>query len=118
MNIFSDQSNANSDVGNEIIYNIDILKFNPSDHKDAQILVRGQHRRCRTSCNSRAFKNCAPFTNCITKIVGTTIDDAEHLDLVMPMYNLLEYNSNYFDSTDSLWFYSKDEAKNINVDIW
>ena len=37
-----------------------------------------------------AFKNCAPFTNYITKITGTTIDGAEDLDLVMPMYNLLE----------------------------
>ena len=37
-----------------------------------------------------AFKNCAPFTKCITKIDGVTIDDVEYLDLVMPMYNLLE----------------------------
>ena len=38
-----------------------------------------------------AFKNCAPFTKCITKIDETTIDVAENLDLVMPMYNLLEH---------------------------
>ena len=38
-----------------------------------------------------AFKNCVPFTNCITKIDGTTIDDAEDLDQVMPMYNVIEY---------------------------
>ena len=45
-----------------------------------------------------SFKNCAPFIKCIIKIDGTTIED---LDLVMPMYNLLEYSSNYSDTTGS-----------------
>ena len=58
-----------------------------------------------------AFKNCAPFTKCITKTDETTIDDAEHLDLVMHMYNLIEYTSNYSEKKPgSLLFYSKDEA--------
>ena len=47
----------------------------------------------------------------------TTIDDAEDFDLVMLMYNLLEYSSNRSDTTGSLWFYSIDEATNFNVDI-
>ena len=64
-----------------------------------------------------AFKKYAPFTKCITKIDGTTIDDAEDLDLVMPMYNLIEYSSNYSETTGSLWFYSKDEATDFNADI-
>ena len=64
-----------------------------------------------------AFKNCAPFTKCITKIDGTTIDDAEDSDLVMPMYNSIEYSSNYSERTGSLWFYSKDEAASFNADI-
>ena len=64
-----------------------------------------------------AFKNCAPFTKCITKIDGTTIDDAEDLDLVMPAYNLIEYSSNCFETTENLWLYSKDEATNSNDDI-
>ena len=42
-----------------------------------------------------AFQNCASFTKCITKIDETTIDDAKDLDLVMPMYNLIEYSSDY-----------------------
>ena len=46
-----------------------------------------------------AFKNCASFTKCLTKIDGTTIDDAE--ELVMSMFNLLEYSSNYSDTTGS-----------------
>ena len=56
-------------------------------------------------------------SNCITKSDGTTIDDAEDLDLAMQMYNLLEYSSSYSDTTGSFWFYSKDEAINFNADI-
>ena len=64
-----------------------------------------------------AFKNCAPFTQCITKINEKTIDDAEDLDLVIPMYEQLEYSSNYSDTTGSLCFLSKDEANNFHNDI-
>ena len=52
-----------------------------------------------------------------TKIGGTTKDDAKDLYLVMPMYNFLEFSSNYSDKTGSLWFHSKDEATNFNADI-
>ena len=41
------------------------------------------------------FKNNAPFINCVSKIYGVKIDNAEDLDVVMPMYNLLEYSKNY-----------------------
>ena len=41
------------------------------------------------------FKNNAPFMNCVSKINGVQIDNAEDLDVVMPMYNLLEYSKNY-----------------------
>ena len=64
-----------------------------------------------------AFQNCASFTNCITKIDETTIDDAEELDLVMSMYNLIEYSSNYSETTGSLWVYSKNEATDFNNNI-
>ena len=54
-----------------------------------------------------AFKNCAPFIKSITKIDGTKIDDAEDLDLVMPIYNLLEHSSNYSDMTGIYGFTQK-----------
>ena len=57
------------------------------------------------------------FTKCITKIDGTAIDDAEDLDLVMSVYNIIEYSSKWSETTGSLWFYSKDEATTFNVDI-
>ena len=55
------------------------------------------------------LKNNASFINCISKINGIKIDNAEDLDVVMPMYNLLEYNKNYRKTTGSLWNYYRDE---------
>ena len=52
-----------------------------------------------------AFKNHAPFINCISKINGVKIDNAEDLDVVMTMYNLLEYSKNYTKTTGILWNY-------------
>ena len=51
------------------------------------------------------------------KIDETTIDDVEDLDLVMSMYNLIEYSSNHSETMGSLWFYSKDEATGFNANI-
>ena len=53
----------------------------------------------------------------VSKTDGTTKGDAEDLDLVMPMYNLLKCCSNYSDAICSLWFYLKDEATNFNANI-
>ena len=58
------------------------------------------------------FKNNAPFINCISKINGEKFDNAEDSDVVMPMYNLLEYSKNYRKTTGSLWNYYRDEPRN------
>ena len=55
------------------------------------------------------FKNNAPFRSCISKINNTFIGNAEDLDIVMPMYNLLEYSGNYSMTSGSLWNYYRDE---------
>ena len=62
------------------------------------------------------FKNNAPFINCISKINGVQIDNAEDLDVVMPMYNLLEYSNNYRKTTCSLWNYYRDEPNSSTDD--
>ena len=54
------------------------------------------------------IKNCAPLTNCISKINNTQIDNAEYIDIVMPMYNLTEYSDNYSKTFGSLWKYCKE----------
>ena len=116
-NIVNDQSNANYDAVNEIIYNIGVLKSNLCDYNDAYILVRSDITVAAAPATQVLFKHWAPFTRCITKINGTTTDDAEDLDLVMRMHNLLEYSSNYSEITESLWFYSKNEVTDFNNNI-
>ena len=76
-NIVNHQSNANYDVGIEIIYNTEVLKSNVCDYNDAYILVRGHITIIgRNIATEIALKNCAPFFKCATKIDGTTVGDA------------------------------------------
>ena len=64
------------------------------------------------------FKNCAPFTDCISKINNAQVDNAKDIDIVMLMYNLIEYSDNYSKTSGSLWQYCKDiPAVNNNGDI-
>ena len=55
------------------------------------------------------FKNFAPFTNCISEINNTQVDNAKNIDIVMPMYDLIEYSNNYAKASGSLWQYYRDE---------
>ena len=87
-NIVNDESNANYDI----IYNTEVLKSNPCDYNNAYIIVKGDITVTAAPETQVAFKNCAPFTKYITEFDGTTIDDAEDLDLVIPMYNLIKYS--------------------------
>ena len=64
-----------------------------------------------------AFKNCAVVTLRITNVDEITIDETEDLDIVMPIYNLIQYSSNYSETSGQLWFYSKDKATNFDADI-
>ena len=64
-----------------------------------------------------AFKNCAVVTLRITNVDEITIDETEDLDIVIPIYNLIQYSSNYSETSGQLWFYSKDKATNFDADI-
>ena len=63
------------------------------------------------------FKNCAPLTNCRSKINNTQIDNAEYIDIVMSMHNLIEYSDNYSKTSGSLWKYCKEIPAADNNDI-
>ena len=84
-NIVNDNSKANYGVEYEITYNTEVLKPNLCDYNDAYMLVKGDITIASAGETQVAFKNFASFTKCITKTDGTTIDDTEDLDLVMPM---------------------------------
>ena len=94
-----------------------MLKSSLCDYSDAYILVKGTITVNNTAVadadanntNKKViFKKCAPFTNCISEINNTQVDHAKDIDIVMPMYNLIEYSDNYSKTSGSLWQYCKD----------
>ena len=99
----NDLSAENYAVGNEIIYCTEVLKLDFCDYiLHAYILLRGDITIMgQNNATQVAFEDCAPFIKSIPKIDETAIDDAEDLDLVMPMYNLLKCSWNYFNTTGS-----------------
>ena len=86
-------------------------------YSDANIVVKGiitaeGDNNANKRNRNLAFKNNAPFIYCISKINGVKIDNTEDLDVVMPMYNLLEYSKNCRKTTGSVWNYYRDEPSN------
>ena len=103
-----------------------MLKSDLCDYSNAYIVLKGDITVTDPNNNrydkKLAFKNNTPFTSCILKINNTLNDNAEYLDIVMPMYNLIEYSKNYSKTTGSLWNYYRDEPNsgaegNINYSI-
>ena len=87
------------------------------DYSDAYILVTGNIAVVGADNNTKvAFKNCAPFRKCRTEINETFLDEAEHINIAMPIYNLIEYNDNYSDTSGSLWQFKRDEIEG-DVDL-
>ena len=113
----NDKSKGAYNVNSQIKFKTTMLKSSLCDYSDAYILVKGTISVNNTAAANAAvnnddkkviFKNCAPFTNCISEINNTQIDNAKDIDIVMPMYNLIEYSDNYAKTTGSLWQYCKD----------
>ena len=97
-----------------IRFKTSVLRSDLCYFSDAYIVLKGEITVAGGSNSSRknrplAFKNDGPFIGCISKINNKLIDNAEDLDVAMPMYNLLEYSKNYSKTTVSLWNYCKDE---------
>ena len=93
-----------------------ILKPNFCDYAEAYILVDGTIRATNAVNATRlALKNCAPFTKCNLEINDEHVDTAENLNIVMPMYNLIEYSDNYQDSSATLYQYKRDKPPEVNA---
>ena len=116
--IINDENNTNYGVNKDtgadnpdsIKYDTTGLKPNLCDYAEAYILVDGTIRAANAVNATRlALKNCAPFTKCNLEINDEHVDTAENLDIVMPMYNLIEYSDNYQDSSATLYQYQRDE---------
>ena len=104
-----------------------MLKSSLSDYSDAYILVKGNITVNNTlaadsdanNTNKKViFKRCAPFTNFISEIINTEVDNAKDINIVMPVYNSIEYSDDYSKTSASLWLYCKDiPALNDNGNI-
>ena len=100
-----------------------MLRSNLCNYSDAYILVKGTftvngvvngaENGILRSNRPVILKNSAPFVSCITRINGELIEDADDLDIVMPMYNSLEYSKNYRKTIWSLYNYYKDELSDV-----
>ena len=94
--------------GNEndssIKFETKVMKSSNCGYSDAYILVTEDMTTTGSNENTSVpFKNCAPFTRCVTHINDEHIDTAENRDIIVPMYNLIKYSDNYSDTSGSLW---------------
>ena len=123
--------NSLSNTYNEnksIRFKTPMLRSNLCDYSDAYILVKGTITVTVPGVNNNAnnirdkrnrpliLKNNAPFVSCITRINGELIEDADDLDIAMPMYNLLKYSKNYRKTIGSLYNYYRDELSDVADD--
>ena len=123
--IINDENNTNYGVNKDtaennpdtIKYDTRVLKPNLCDYADAYILVDGTIRAANANADVNnnvgirlALKNCAPFTKFNLEINDEHVDTTENLDIVMPMYNLIEHSDNYQDSSATLYQYKRDES--------
>ena len=113
----NDESRGTYNVNSQIKFKTTTLKSSLCDYRDAYILVKGTitvNNTAAADANANntnkkvLFKNCAPFTICINETNNTQVDNAKDIDIVMPMYNLIEYSDNYSKTSESLWQYCKD----------
>ena len=115
----NDESRGNY-ANSDIRFKTTMLRSNLCDYADSYILVKGRititgegDKAAAEPADERdkgvTFKNCVPFTKCISRINNTDIDNAHDINIVMPMYNLIEYSDNYSKTSGSLWQYYKDD---------
>ena len=110
----NDESRGTYNVNSQIKFKITMLKSSLCDYSDAYILVKEKITITGEGADAAArqaderdkgvvFTNCAPFTICISEINNTQIDNCKDIDIIMPMYNLIEYyNDNYAKTSGSL----------------
>ena len=112
----NDEARGTYSPNKQIKFKTVMLRASLCDYSVAYILVKGNIRVNNTAADGSdanntnkkvIFKNCAPFTSCISKINNTQIDNAKYIDIVMPMYDLIEYNDNYSKTSEDLWQFCK-----------
>ena len=114
----NDDSRGMYNTNSQIKFKTSMIKSSLCDYSDAYILVSGAMSVEDTSAEGAAanntnkkvtFKNCTPFTDCISEINNRQVDNAKEIDTVMSMYNLVGYSDNYLNTSGRLWQYYRDE---------
>ena len=101
--IIDSESNGKYSKNDEIKFLTRSTESSHCDYSDAYILVTGNITSTPNNAATQViFKNCAPFKNCRTEINETFVDEADFINITMPMYNLIEYSDNYSDTSGSL----------------
>ena len=137
----NNESRGTYNANSKIKIKTTMLRSTLCDYSDAYIIVKGKititanagpqpvagnprtaakllaARQADERDKSVVFKNCAPFTNCIGEINNTQIDNAKDIDVVIPMYNLIEYSDKYAKTSGSLWQYYRDEPNDNLADL-
>ena len=115
--VINSESKSNYSPDNRKFFLTSSLESSLCAYSDAYALVTGNITVIDSNANTKvAFKNCAPFRECSTDINENVIDEAEHINIAMPMYNLIEYSDNYSDTSGSLWQFKRDEIEG-DVDL-
>ena len=113
----NDESRETYSVNRQLNFKTSVLGSSLCDYSDAYILVKGNTTVNNTAAEDAdgnntgkkvIFKNCSPFTDCISKINNTQVGNAKDIDIVIPTYNIIEYSDNYSKTSGSLWQYCKD----------
>ena len=123
----NDESGGTYNTNSQIRFKTSMLKSSLCDCSDANILVKGTITVANTAAadananntNKKViFRNCVPCTSCISRINNTQVDDAQCIDVVMPMYNLIEYSNNYSKTSVILFQCCRDvPAANNNGEV-
>ena len=102
--------------GATIKFETKVIKSNLCDYSDAYILVTKDITSAGGDADTKvAFKNCAAFTKCVTHKNNEHVENADNLNIVMPMYNLIEYSNNYSDTSGNLWKRDEENMNNGNA---
>ena len=123
----NDESRGGYTAGSDIKVKTTMLRSSLCDYVYAYILVKGTititgaedaaaAKRVDERNKGVIFKDCAPFIKCISQISDIEIDNVQDIDIVIPMYNLIEYSNNYSKTSGSLWQYYKDEPNDNLTD--
>ena len=117
--VINDQNNKDygeeNENGRTNKFETNVIKSNLCDYSETYILVTDITATGGNADTKVAFKNCAPFTKGITQINDEQVDGADNLDIIMPMYNLIEYTDNCSDTLGSLWQFKSDESPVTNA---